>query len=327
MNISPNKPNVYKNPFELGTNEYAQSMGSGVVNPSSSPSGGFPTPNENFSFITPPTAQEIIFPEQNFQKFETKNPLAFGQDGQSFLTFVRPPEWFIKEQSIKILESASINSPEVKDETKVEYISVTKQLQVDFQSLSEASYEKEKEAKDRNVLDSLEKVLTKPFALINKTTQVVRAGFGVMSEFFSFVFSDIFGFGEKKPQTEEEIKEAEKEAKRNENKKIFWSKLAELSRPVPIAGALKEEMIVTNQLNSFNDKYEGTVYKRGGRIYEYHKANRIKKEEENKAHQIQQARVAKLQTTAKKAAGPFTPRAGELLMGAENPSHFTKALG
>ncbi|MBI2011499.1 hypothetical protein HYS91_01895 [Candidatus Daviesbacteria bacterium] len=167
---------------------------------------------------------------------------------------------------------------------------------------------------------------------INKLGKEVLAVFKIAWE---TLFTDIFGlFGPQKKEAKQSfstskkddkkaVEEAEKEKIRTENKKSFFAQLKAILRPRILSGALREEMMVTNQYNGFDEAYEG-ILDISGNISAYHKANKLRKEIESKALEIQKTRQSKILSARKVPKGM---RAGELLMGAENPSHFTKALG
>ncbi len=271
------------NPFELGTNEKNQAV----------------TNNSNFGSFLGDYLQGV------------KNPMAFGRNGESFLTFLRPPNEFIEKESIKILQEAST--------AEVAPIVPIKIYEAELEEIES----KQESGGLLNPIFGTIKALFNP--IIKIIPSFFKASFQVGSAWGSIFTEGFLGAGEKKPKTKQEIEEEKKEAKKTENKKIYWQKLAELTRPAPITGAVKQEMVITNQLNGFYEEYKGVI-DTSANINAYHRANRDRKEIENKALQIQQQRAAKMQQPSKKGAG-FGKREGELLMGAENPSHFTKALG
>lgn len=325
-----NKSNLkYINPFEMGTNEYNQSQGStstdqgGVLN-------GFITPLADFTYAENNPVQVNFFnnaPQEKLISNSKKKPLGWGEDGAQFLTFNRAPDWYIKEVSLKTLENKSAVE---ENEEFAPQASITKESDESLALLKEEA----KEVPQKSITSSAKTVASKlpvAAAVVVKPVNIIsKIGKEVGRAIFSLIWENIFGFGleNKRPLTKEEQADKEKQQKREDNKKIYWKNLAEISKPVPIAGAIKQEVVITNQLNGFNEEYAGVVDFRAN-IHEYHKANRLKKEIENKAHQIQLERQAKMVNNNKSGASKkaFGTRAGELLMGAENPSHFTKALG
>lgn len=297
--------------------------------PSSTPNigGGFLGPAENFSFITSDNSANlnIVFnPAQ-----ESKKPLSFTTSGENFLTFKSPPESFIKEMSLKILEQAkeqpfnsqpAFLSTSSAPKTKVEVLEIAE--------IEPLEAPEKKEDKDQSILGSV----LKPIApTLKKTAPGVLKGSGsIISSFFGLIFEDVLGFGASSPKPKDaKTKEKEEiEKKQALNKQKFWGELSKISQPLHISPVLRGQMQVTNQFNGFYEEYEGVVDPVGA-ITKYHHANRVKKEVESKAARIQAERASKLVSTAKKAPGTpsFAARSGELLMGTENPSHFTKALG
>ncbi|MBI3486037.1 hypothetical protein HY025_03790 [Candidatus Daviesbacteria bacterium] len=289
--------------------------------------GGFLGPAENFSFISSENIANlnIVFnPTQ-----ESKKPLSFATDGENFLTFKRPPESYLREISLKILEQAkeqtfnsqpTFLSTNSSPETQVEVVEIA---EIEPQEAPE-----NKEDKGKSVLSSVLKPVSPAF---KKAAPGFFKGLGtVAASFFSLFFEDILGFGgsNPKPKDQKTKDKEELERKQNVNKQKFWGELAKISQPLHISPILREQMQVTNQFNGFYEEYEGVVNPVGA-ITKYHHANRVKKEIESKAARIQAERASKMVSTAKKTplAAGFATRSGELLMGTENPSHFTKALG
>lgn len=326
--ISGNK-NI--NPFELGTNEYNQSLKTPGPTASSF-SSGFIGPVADFSYAETPDLASIGYnnaPPESLNISSSSGILALGPDGQGFLTFNQPPDWYVRENSLKIIDEISsepTNEPmSFFVNNKVEY---PKTFEDEVKIADELEDEEEDTSAIKKAISGAKKIAPPAKGTIATISRVVLE-FG--KAIFSLFFESFLGFGpdNRKPLTKEESAQKEKEVKKTENKKKFWQDLAQLSKPIPIVGAIKEEMLVTNQHNGFYEEYKGVVTN-DARITEYHKANRFKKEIENKANQIQAQRSAKMQKAGvgKKPMGmPQQARAGELLMGTENPSHFTKALG
>lgn len=332
-NFGTNTGNKYVNPFEVGTDEFNQSQanpnfaGSNFANGFISPvASDFSYAGENQSL---PNLNYNSAPSESLNGSKNTNSLAFGTNGKDYLTFQQPPEWYVKETSLKVLETLTEDLDYESQEYLTKPVENLEGPNLDF--MLKTSNE-EKEATVSPVKGALEQAKK----IVSPTQDVTKGAFRetvyIFKTLFSLFFEDFLGFGpeNRKPLTKEEKEQKEKEAKRNETKKKFWQDLATLSRPTPIVGVIRDEMVVTNQLNGLEEQYQGVVT-REGKITEYHKANRAKKEIENKAHQIQAQRSAKI---AKAGAGkkpqgflPRQQRAGELLMGTENPSHFTKALG
>ncbi len=320
------------NPFEMGTNEYNQSQTTPQLN-SASYTNGFISPVADFSYARDaevPSLATISYnnaPSESFNNSTIKS-LSFGANGQDFLTFNQPPEWYVKEISLRaIQETDQANGLEqvVGLELNNKQATELNSLEPDLYANTKIDPEQENLAK--GVYQGTKKIIESTSGVLKK---VFKESVYAFKSLFSLFFESFLGFGSenKKPLTKEEKEQKEKEAKRNENKKKFWENLASLSKPVQIIGVVKQEMIITNQHNGFYEEYKGVVTS-DAKITEYHRANRAKKESENKAHQIQAQRSAKIAKAGagKKPTGMPTNRAGELLMGTENPSHFTKALG
>ncbi len=320
------------NPFELGTNEYNQKT----------------TNNSNFgSFLgglmpnyTADSGLNETRPQQTSkslsdvpQNMEQTSPLAFAASGENFIKFNRPPDEFSRKFSLEALEQAKVHDVE-KEETEQRINILEPFIPLDFKMTedSEASSNVQTQEgleEDKGIfggfLEGIFGIFKKTFSFIFKALPKLGSPVKDVVSGLASLVPEGFLVKPEEQKSKEEIEAEKKEAEKGKNKKIFFEKLAELTRVIPVSDALKQEMIATNQANAFYEEYVGVLERNSG-ITTYHSTNRRKKEMELKAAKIQEERAAKIQSSSKKAVG-FGQREGELLMGAENPSHFTKALG
>lgn len=326
--------NKVDNPFELGTNEKAlptNPLISQAQTPPPPQGGILSSTSDNFleanPYINNILPSDIVITNNQAELTPALNPLAFADEGKAYITFDHPPAWFVKQQSLKIIEQATNgNDPHQESlNNHAKEITEFKQTIENVEGLAKKDSEK-----DPGTLKKTAQALPKIASPFKKPAMLSLKGGAFILSSWGELFISALGFGpeNKKPQTKDEQDKKQKEAKKNENKQKYWGKLAELSRPPQITGIVKDEMIATNKTIGFYEKYKGVIDAEAN-ITQYHKSLRSKKEIENKAAQIKAERDAKMaKTGGKKKIGPnFGQREGELLMGAENPSHFTKALG
>ncbi len=319
------------NPFELGTNEYNQKTAN------NSTFGNFLgglMPNyatdSRLSEVRPQTTLKSF--HDAAQNKEQQNSLAFGSKGDTYLKFDRPPDEFARKFSLEALEQAKVSETEEQSGSGTDILEPFIPMDFKFKEKSEVieiNQPQEEIEEDKGFLggffDSFFGVFKKTLSFLFKVMPNLGSPTKEMTTGFASIFTEGFMAKPDRQKTKEELEAEKKEAEKGKNKKIFFEKLVELTRVMPISDGLRAEMIATNQANLFTEEYVGVVERNSG-ITTYHSTNRRKKEAEIKAANIAKERASKIQSASKKTQG-FGQREGELLMGAENPSHFTKALG
>lgn len=231
--------------------------------------------------------------------------LLLGLNGQKDIKFGA------KESTFQVKEV--LNTPE---EVKIEFIEQTREIVI----VPEPEEEKSG--------GWVEAIVEETLPIAQKATPKLFSGlFGALGAIFELFLGKTIGLEFASEKSTAKPKKEEKQGAEGDKEKEKKPKFAPGSLVfTPRIQVPMEEISYTDKMNEFHESYMG-VLDLEGKISTYHRANRERKELESQAAQIANERALKIKSGRGKTPSGFNPREGELLMGTENPSHFTKALG